>query len=294
MEIKMIKSLLLNKITLPGFLLLLLMSGFGCGITEQPNHVVLRARSGAGMFSILDDALGLAKGYENGFYLGAKIDFAKTGEYYDRKHGGNWWGYYFEPVELGTMHDNPEEIEQPYYYSGNEHVESGNMSRLEVNEFIKKYIHILPEIQEKIDNIVQSKFDGYNVITVHYRGTDKISEAPRTKYEKVTVELRNQITDLNGKEYRIFVATDEDAFLTYMKDEFPDKVIWYEEAIRSTDGNPVHMGGSHSRHHVGEDAIIDCILLSKGNLLIRTSSNLSRWSTYFNPHVPVIELSKRY
>ena len=43
-----------------------------------------------------------------------------------------------------------------------------------------------------------------------------------------------------------------------------------------------------------ENALIDCILLSKTDLLIRTSSNFSLASTFFNPKLPVIELSKRH
>lgn len=66
------------------------------------------------------------------------------------------------------------------------------------------------------------------------------------------------------------------------------------KAQRSSNGEPgVHFINKNN-YSLGEEALIDACLLSKCDLLIRTSSNLSLWSTYFNPSLPTILLNHRY
>ncbi len=77
-----------------------------------------------------------------------------------------------------------------------------------------------------------------------------------------------------------------------MSSLYADRVITYSTQ-RSDDQTALHLKFSNNYLH-GEEAIIDCLLLSRGSVLIRTSSNLSLWSSYFNPSIPVIELSQRY
>ena len=72
---------------------------------------------------------------------------------------------------------------------------------------------------------------------------------------------------------------------------FGDKVCFYSSQ-RSKDGKPVHYN-SEDPYRVGEEALIDCLLLSRTNLLVRTSSNLSLCARYFNPSIPSIEVSVR-
>ena len=64
------------------------------------------------------------------------------------------------------------------------------------------------------------------MIGLHYRGTDKASEAPKVPYEQVQMEVR-QITDTLPEDfpYKIFVATDEQAFLDFMIQHFPGKIV---------------------------------------------------------------------
>jgi hypothetical protein len=40
----------------------------------------------------------------------------------------------------------------------------------------------------------------------------------------------------------------------------------------------------------GEDVLIDCLLLSRSDFLLRCQSNVGELATYFNPELPVIDL----
>lgn len=267
--------------------------------SSLPNSsIFLELRSpGFGMFSVFTMVLGLMRVYERDGFGGVKVDFQDQGIYYDSPYGLNWWEYYFEPICLG----NGEEA-TPYVYSTMP--EQGNLagvcefgtSRVEAYHLIQKYVRVKAHIQSKVEEFLKEKFDHAWVIGIHYRGTDKFSEAPKVAYEKVEKEILNilqrNLLKKGKKKIKIFVATDEQPFLDYMVNKFPN-VIFFEDNIRSTTGHPVHYY-SFQNYKKGEDALLDCLLLSKCDILIRTSSNLSLCASYFNPNLPLINLSYRH
>ncbi len=128
---------------------------------------------------------------------------------------------------------------------------------------------------------------------VHYRGTDKKSEAARTEYETVFDSVRSYIKEHQLEDFKIFVATDEAQFVKTMEREFPGRIIT-SQAKRSEDASPLHLNLDHSNgnpYRQGKEALFDAAVLGKGDVLIRTASNLSLFSTYLNPDIPVILLS---
>ncbi|MEI6791265.1 MAG: nodulation protein NodZ, partial [Myxococcaceae bacterium] len=242
--------------------------------------------------------------------------FGTTGEYYDSKIGPNWFDYYFLPVSLGglkklstnanktALHwlNESQEFPNTHFIKTNndtyhwlvQHHPERLTNREEIIALWSKYVHVRPEIEHQIQQFVRANFESNFVIGIHYRGTDKSREAPRTKYEKVTEEIKHQVALRNLSHYKIFVATDEQAFVSYLESEFPNKIMYLSDTERSKDGKPLHLNKQDQQYKIGKAALLDSLLLSKTDLLIRTSSNLSRWSTYFNPDLPVIELSKRH
>jgi len=254
------------------------------------NFIVMRGRN-HGMFHVFDCVCNLIKCYEVGNCRGIEVNFDTNGAYYDQDYGKNWWSYYCEPIILG------QKINVKTVVGAGTYINFWNKKpivRKEIFRLIKKYFHIKAHIQTKIDTFEKENFKDSFVISVHYRGTDKIAESPYVPYEKVPEEILKVMKTYGNKKFKIFVATDEQAFLDYMIALFGDRVCYNKDALRSTSGKPVHLDKTFSRYKCGEDALIDCILLSKGNFLIRSSSNLSRWSTYFNPNIRVIELNVRY
>lgn len=91
---------------------------------------------------------------------------------------------------------------------------------------------------------------------------------------------------------KIFIASDEEMFVQFMTDEFGDLIFYNQNVMRSKDNTPIHLK-KNSPYDNGKNALIDSVLLSRGSVLIRTSSNLSLWSTFFNPDIPVIALNER-
>lgn len=246
-----------------------------------------------GLFSVFTTVLGLMDHYEKTNYAGLEVNLGNGGCYYEPNKGLNWWNYYFEPVYFG----NDEGAERKYL-PDNWHVHFAlkTLNELSVercHELIQKYIHVKPQIKNKVSEFVDNHFKSAFIIGVHYRGTDKmILEAPRLSYDAILLEINKLIRtlDLEKKGYKIFLATDEEAFLDYMKVNFPKSLI-YTDSFRSLDTtHPIH-NSIGNKYQKGEDAVIDCLLLSKCNFLLRTTSNLSLCATYFNPNLPVIMLN---
>ena len=266
--------------------------------------VTLRCRSDAGMFSVFDDVLALLSDYDDGYYSGIEVDFAQEGLYYEPGHGDNWWTYYCEPICLGIKSNNRHHDTYGYQTVSFEfetiiHAYNTCGSGFEKiiqrsHELINKYIRIKPEIVEEVRRFHSRHFDGFFVISIHYRGTDKIKEVPRVRYGQVVAKINETMKKYGNRRYKIFVATDEQQLLNRLVERYGiDMVCYNTDAFRASDGKPLHIGRSWSKYKCGFDAMIDAILLSQGNYLIRNSSNLSRWSIFFEPTIPVCELHRR-
>ena len=245
-----------------------------------------------GLFSAFASVLGLLEHYDNwrDRYAGIRVDFGIEGLYYDPSAGDNWWQYFFEPIDRGTEQNAPRTIvsEDEHFYFARR-VET-TMLRERGFALIDRYIRPRARILEKVDEYARANFADAFVIGIHYRGTDKLADAPRVPYEQVREAIRGAITVAAPARYKLFVATDEQAFLDYMLDLFPGK-LHYLWMYRSVDGRPIDVKQGDNRRK-GEDAVLDCLLLSRCQYLVRTASNLSLCSTLFNPAVPVVHLNR--
>ncbi len=245
----------------------------------------------AGLFAEFGSVLGMLEHYDKWkrIYAGVKVDFKDQGLYFDPAFGPNWWGYYFEPIAIGPGDSAATQAITDRQHDIFAHRAENRLSRKKGAALIDRYIRVRRRITTKVETFVQTNFKDRFVIGVHYRGTDKIKEAPRISYETVCASVQDAIVSANAERFRIFVATDEQEFLDYILGVFP-QMICYCDATRSTDGKRLH-DSDENNFRKGEEAIIDCLLLSRCHTLVRTESNLGLCATFFNPAVPQILLN---
>lgn len=251
-----------------------------------------------GLFATCNLVLSQIYLFEKGYYgnkvCGMTVNFGKTGFYYDPAKGSNWWEYYFEPIRLGDLEGVKKTLWRPTNQFENEHaweIRRDEMTINEAHDIIKRHIKVQSYIQEEVDTFVKKRFKDSYVVGVHYRGTDKvIGMAPRVPYKEVRQIIKQHLKDMQVDNYKIFVATDEQQFFDFMKKSFPKKVIG-TNAVRSTDNTAVHHTNNNP-FQLGKEVVIDSLLLSKCHMLIRTSSNVSLWSTFFSPDMPEMLLSE--
>ncbi len=222
-------------------------------------------------------------------YAGARVDFEDQGLYYDAAFGRNSWEYFFEPIDMGRESQAGERrigLREQYRFAQR----GEDMPRPSAHALISRHIHPKPHVQRKVDSFVRAHFAECHVIGIHYRGTDKWIESPRVPYEEVCAAVRSAIAAIESDRYRLFVATDEQGFLDCMLNVFGNKVTFWDTR-RSVDGTPNWVDGENN-YKKGEDAVIDCLLLSQCQQLIRTASSLGYCATLFNPAVPVVLVSR--
>lgn len=254
---------------------------------HKKKYIVMHSRE-EGMFGVWMDVLAMVHCHEKGFYHGMEVNFEKGGYYYDEAHGDNWWTYYCEPIKVGDKNNVHHVMGDPPGHPGwIERI----LTRHQAKAYIEKYIRIKPYIMDKVTQFQINNFIGYYVITLHYRGTDKFYHDSReVPYSDVARQVDKVIKERVGDQYKIFIATDEQRFLDYMVQRYGDSVC-FNDAMRSNNNQPVHINNTNP-YQQGLEAVMDVLLLARGHYLIRTTSNLSRWSTFFNPDIPVFELNQ--
>lgn len=244
----------------------------------------------AGFFSNFLIAIGALDAYERGMYASLKIDYDNEGLYYDPARGRNWWTYYFEPIELGIQNAKYKKITRKEFGTLADNVLI-TMQRERAAYLVQKYIHIKPHIKNKIDRFVYDNFADSFVIGLHYRATDQVENPPAT-YEEVFAALDAMLKVLSLERYKIFVATDAQGFLDALCKRY--SCVVYTQSYRCKDRKGIHLDVSFDNYTKGEEALIDAVLLSKTNVLMRVGSNLSFTSKLFNATLPVFEINISY
>jgi hypothetical protein len=170
-----------------------------------------------------------------------------------------------------------------------------DLTLIEANEIFFHYVSLREDIQNQISEFCNRYFTDKYILGVHYRGTDKGSEAPRVSYQEFLEAINRSIRD-EPKFRMVFVTSDEADFISFISDSLPDHdVVWRDDSTRSVDGRAVHLSNlSSSGTLIGYDALINSVLLSRCAKIIRTSSFLSAWSAIFNPDVEIETLNIPY
>jgi hypothetical protein len=162
------------------------------------------------------------------------------------------------------------------------------------HNLITKYLVVKEEITSEVDAFCDANFLNGRVLGVHYRATDKVRESPPVSYEGVRANIE-QYLELYPETSRVFIATDDLHFLHHMQ-AMPTlrPVVFHDDTVRSADGSALHESAHTDKYGVNRDAIVNCLILSRCDALLKTSSILSGWSKLFNPALPTIMLNQPY
>ncbi len=248
--------------------------------------------------------------------------------YYDARYGANMWDYYFEPVAGLTYSDIEERLadtrnlltsedlvtltEQDLWQIHNQEPDSVYpyphgiyldtykddpdwyaKQRRKAHEIISKYIRVKPHIIEKVDTFAREHFAGNKVIGVHMRGTDKGTARLTPELMKIVKPSEyfsyiDEYTKRHG-ECKIFVATDQKQFLQQMRSRYGDRVLSRDTVRVSGLRNAFQLAGDGYRK--GEEVLIDCLLLSRTDYLLKCTSAVGEFALYLNKDLPSVDLN---
>ncbi len=206
-------------------------------------------------------------------------------------HKTNAWEYYFEQVSSGSYKENDPQ------WQGFRDLEGKGMSlikdlgekyntkesRTEINNVIQKYIKIKPAVLQKVESFYRKYMAGKKTIGIHIRGTDKFTEV-----KPVEMDTFVQTAHTLAQQYpkcQFFIATDEAPILEEAKKKLKGRVIYYD-CYRSKNGQPLHTHTTgYSKAKLGEEVLIEALLLSRCDAFIHTVSNVSMSVLFFNPNI---------
>ena len=245
-----------------------------------------------GFFSAFNMVVGLLDAYEKGEISGIEIKLGTTGLYYDKTKGPSWWEYYFETLPIQVSNTAPRiHIDEGLYFSYSLRGHIG-ISRERGYYLVNKYIKIRPKFLKEVDTFLERKIKNRPFVSVHYRGTDKMEkESNIISREEVILQIKQKLFQMEKfKKTDIFVATDDQPFLDLMKQEFGNRVCYFEME-RSTDNQPIHEHREDG-YISGKMALLDCLVLSRSDLFFRTSSNLGGVAIILNLSLPSLLLNR--
>ncbi|HYT46469.1 MAG TPA: hypothetical protein VEP90_29330 [Methylomirabilota bacterium] len=159
---------------------------------------------------------------------------------------------------------------------------------------INKYLVVKDDVLSEVDDFCYKHFANRRVLGVHYRGTDKVEESSVFSYDSMTKNIKYYLK-LHPDTDSVFIASDDLNFIDNIETASVGRPILYrDDSFRARDGRSIHKSAATDKYEINRDAIVNCLLLSRCDALLKTASILSGWSKLFNPGLPVVVLNRPY
>lgn len=170
----------------------------------------------------------------------------------------------------------------------------GALTRREIHNIYRKYIRVLPAIEDEVTAFLgQHTTRDTFLIGVHYRGTDKVNNWPyripsfQTFIDLIQLTIAQYHAEAS---YKIFIATDDRDFLHKARELYGSRVFFLESAPRANSADKkstgVHKSSEFDPYDKGHSAVIDWLVLSRTNFLIKNRSGLSDTAIIKNITLP--------
>jgi hypothetical protein len=174
--------------------------------------------------------------------------------------------------------------------------------RQEAYDIIRRFIQPRDYIQQKVSHFFQQHMQGHHIIGVHTRGTDATSPQELRPHRHGSLMLSKYVTAIQRMldaqpTARIFVATDAQSSLEYLRNAFGTRVFAYN-SLRHASGEaagqgptgwimPAYIAGDRDcAAQTGEEAVIEYLLLSRCHYLVHNGSSLARTVLLNAPQLP--------
>jgi glycosyltransferase involved in cell wall biosynthesis len=180
------------------------------------------------------------------------------------------------------------------------------------HSFYKKHFRLRDGLQSEIDAFYQANMDDDFVIGVHVKHPSHAIEQINGVMPGASDFARKIIEYVSAHQissYKIFLATDQDAVVHYMRAIFGEKVICRGDIARTTARDDANFASLNEREKSREghqiqnliaadpskwslkmatDVIVDVHLLAKCDVFIHVTSNIATAVSYINPEVKML------
>lgn len=195
-------------------------------------------------------------------------------------------------------------------------------------------VRVRPWIRYRVSQFFNKHMNGCYCIGIHYRGTDKYGVASghedfpiHYEYDFCTDLIQEEMDKHAGEDIRVLACSDEQPFVDHCIERLGAGIVISTSAARS----PISTSGLHlksgeckdagdtrpdcltyyqskrwslhrgdvaktvTRYQLGEDVLVDVLLLSSCSVFFKSRGNVSNFPGYLNPDsLRVVDMSDEY
>lgn len=170
------------------------------------------------------------------------------------------------------------------------------------NRLFTKYFRLPNEVTTTVEEFFLP-YAGKRILGLHYRGTDKLVDNSQTN--RVTAELMlcvaRDMLEKKGDIDLVFLASDEESFLAKVSEDLPVPVISFQQGHKASNQErssgiknyeaPFRGHNKNQNTEIGRLALIDSLLLSRCDYLLKCQSALSGWAKIWNPNLEAYRIA---
>jgi len=262
--------------------------------------LVLRARNG-GFFSNLNCLMAnLDRHLGRDGFTAAEVLWEPRADLpqfaYGRPEDGNVWLHFFEPLEFS---DHPAERVEIWEYppDGPSEITSWMMYptykldrrwRQAYHALFTRHIRLRPNILARVAAIM-APHEGQFRLGVHYRNPRHSHECrdPIPPPEVFIARARRLLRW--RRNYAVVLASDYAPAVAAFQAAFGDRLVMQPDVARAAAGaDQRHHGAADAALRLGEEVLIDCLMLSNCHTLLHVTSNVATAAGYINPRLRLV------
>jgi hypothetical protein len=156
-----------------------------------------------------------------------------------------------------------------------------------------EHVHVREELRRRVDELWQDVGAGRRCVGVHFRHSGHSHECPREipPIDAVIDRTRRQLKGESAA--AVVLATDVREAVDSFRDAFGERLLVQPDVARAPVANTQYDWGLPPCVALGEQALIDALLLARCDVLLHTTSNLATAVGYMNPRLRMIYCEPR-
>lgn len=218
--------------------------------------------------------------------------------YLDPSRSSNAWSMFFRDPSAADA----EAVTRPrfVYFPTADHMPPYRAAtpREAAHTLMNRFAEPRPEFLAEAAAFAADHFVPGKTLGVHVRGTDArrgLEDRRSISFDIIHEEVAARLHQ--EPDTRIFLASDEERVVADFRRRY-GAAVCYRPCARSTNGESIHghydAGVAASGFEKGRDVLLDALLLSQVDFLIRTHSAVTTYSLCRNPELAYVDLEIKY
>lgn len=277
----------------------------------RPVSVTTQMHRGAGFFAEFNKVLTSLIYYEQDGIKSMHVDWSNQFFPFKDSPSENGWDLYFEPIQLPDPINEHEPVNKVGHAQAHELHDQKCLApwlryddyapfRTFAHEKIMKHIHIKQHIVDAVDLFYEQNMKDRVCIGVQVRyAKAHAHEAPggHPSLDAYCKEIDALLE--THHDAIIYLASDSNAVINHFKKRYANKLIYLDthRAQHSEDPGLMYENPHYWTTHVAEwhkakpgykgglGVLMDCLLLSRCDYFIHTTSNVATYVCFFNPAI---------